>query len=297
MQSQKWVFTLNNYTDDELALVRLVGGDLARYDIRYLVFGREVGAGGTPHLQGFVVFNHKKRRNGVLDIIGRRCFVEPSRARGTEAADYCKKEGDYDEFGSYTPGVSKPTAIARYCAWLKTLDSFPSDRTIANEFPELWIRYQSRLVDLAAHICPLPPLVEGELRDWQVTLLEELEREADDRKVKFVVDETGGLGKSWFCRWLLQTRSDVQILGTGKVEDISYAIDITKKIYCMNVPRGGMEYLQYRVLEMMKDRVVFSSKYYSQTKILRNRCHVVVFCNEPPDYSKMTDDRYDVLTL
>ena len=24
---------------------------------------------------------------------------------------------------------------------------------------------------------------------------------------------------------------------------------------------------------------------------------VVVFCNEPPDYSKMTDDRYDVLTL
>nr|AUF34970.1 putative replication-associated protein [uncultured virus] len=92
---------------------------------------------------------------------------------------------------------------------------------------------------------------------------------------------------------LTQFPDKVQILSGGKRDDIAHAIDPSKQIFLFNVPRGGMEYLQYTILEQIKDRMVFSPKYNSQTKILRNRAHVVVFSNEMPDIEKMTHDRYD----
>jgi hypothetical protein len=69
-------------------------------------------------------------------------------------------------------------------------------------------------------------------------------------------------------------------------------VDESKRIFLFNIPRGQMEYLQYSVMEQLKDRMVFSPKYQSSTKLLRFVPHVVVFCNEAPDMEKMTADRY-----
>ena len=44
-RSNNWCFTLNNYTDESQQKVRDLG-----VGAEYLVFGRELGESGTPHL-------------------------------------------------------------------------------------------------------------------------------------------------------------------------------------------------------------------------------------------------------
>lgn len=115
----------------------------------------------------------------------------------------------------------------------------------------------------------------------------------DNRAIVFYVDEEGGHGKSWFQRVFISMYEDrVQLLSSGKRDDIAFAVDEHKDIFLFNIARGQMEYLNYSVLEMLKDRMVFSSKYNSQMKILTRVPHVIVFCNEEPDYNKMTNDRF-----
>ena len=63
-----WVFTLNNYTDEEVEILNGVLEDATK--CRYGVYGREVGESGTPHLQGFVQFVNRKRPNQVSGLLG-----------------------------------------------------------------------------------------------------------------------------------------------------------------------------------------------------------------------------------
>ena len=119
-----------------------------------------------------------------------------------------------------------------------------------------------------------------------------------DRAILFYVDSEGGKGKTWFQRYMLtKFPDDVQILSIGKRDDVAHALDPRKRIFLFNVPRGGMEFFNYTTVEQLKDRMVFSPKYDSRTKIWKTKVHVVVFCNEEPDLIKMTNDRYVIVNL
>ena len=99
-QSKDWCFTLNNFSDDDVA--RIIGLESCE-DICYLVCGREIGESGTPHyLQGFVQLRRKKTLAGVKALFGSSNIIDLEKRRGTpeEAAEYCKKQGDWFEFGT-----------------------------------------------------------------------------------------------------------------------------------------------------------------------------------------------------
>jgi len=298
-QGKHWCFTLNNYDDaDERSLVELY----ERGGIDYLVFGSELGESGTPHLQGFVTFTHRKRFTQVRNALGGRAHIE--RALGTpwEAASYCKKDGEFVEFGTPPPGRGARTDMDRFKLWVSEVFSQtsrrPSERDVANTFPHLYVRYRRNIMDLVTHLCGDPVMQSGDMKEWQAELQEILEKDADDRLIHFYVDEAGGTGKSWFTRWMLtQYPEKTQMLGVGKRDDLAHAIDTSKSIFLFNVPRGGMEHLQYTVLEQLKDRMIFSPKYCSMTKLMETNVHVVVFCNEEPDLSKMSFDRYRIVGL
>lgn len=288
----RWCVTLNNYTDEEVARwVRVLEDELV---VRYGVYGKEVGESGTPHLQGFVILQQPCRLAALKNLLGTRIHAEFAKGTSKQAATYCKKEGVYYEFGDFPGKQGKRSDIDLFVDWIKQSDHKPTEREIASEFPTIWTRYP-RLIQLVDHVWPSPCLVpEGfELNEWQQELDQQLREPPDDRSIVFVVDEAGGAGKSMFCRYqMTHYPSETQILKLGKRDDLSYAIDESKRVFLFDIPRLGMALFQYNVIEQIKDQIVFSTKYQTRSKVLNHPAHVIVFCNEMPDPHAMTGDRY-----
>lgn len=293
--AKHWCFTLNNFTEDEVGNLRNV---LQAGQATYLVFGREVAPGtGTPHLQGFVSFAQRKTLLSVKRILCDRVHLEIARGSPLQASDYCKKDGDFEEFGTCPRGQGKRTDWDDLRDFVVELGRRPTKRELAANFPHLYARSE-RIGEICEAFLPLPSLVEqgATLREWQQRLHDILVEDcSDDRIVRFIVDEVGNNGKSWLCRFLVSRLPErVQLVGVGKRDDMAYVVDPDKDIFLIDCPRSQSEFLQYSVLEMLKDRVVTSNKYGSKMKILTKVPHVVVFMNEEPNREKLSVDRYDV---
>lgn len=69
----------------------------------YLVIGDEVGDSGTPHLQGYVVFENQLRLNAIKAFSpaahGAHWEQKSKHSTNLQASQYCKKDGKYWTFG------------------------------------------------------------------------------------------------------------------------------------------------------------------------------------------------------
>ena len=88
MTARNFTFTQNNYGD-----TTLVDG----VECRYIIYGKEVGESGTPHLQGVICFNTPVRETAVRKKIP-GCHIEIAKSLSA-AIEYCKKDGDWTERG------------------------------------------------------------------------------------------------------------------------------------------------------------------------------------------------------
>jgi len=295
-KSRRYCFTINNPTDDDH---QTVADFLDSSRVTYGIVGRETGESGTPHLQGFCILAAPQRFAFLHTHLCARAHLEVARAKSNQASEYCKKEGDFDEYGTLPDNGGKRSDIDEFKQWITNQSTRPSEREIARSFPGLFLRYRSSLMALTEHLSPYPVFGIGDdLRGWQQQLDESLDEEPDDRSIIFCVDPDGNSGKSYYVRYRLSKYPDyTQALSIGKRDDLCCCIDETKRVFLFDIPRGGMEFLQYTVLEKLKDQVIFSGKYQSSTKLLPHPVHVVVFCNEPPDVTKMTGDRYKYIDI
>lgn len=99
--AKHWVFTLNHYCDDEFVHIGSLCDPAAPGPVRYLVMGREVGEGGTPHLQGYVELSTRKRLIWLKDNVSLRAHWEMRHGPRDAARDYCMKDGDWFETGEW----------------------------------------------------------------------------------------------------------------------------------------------------------------------------------------------------
>lgn len=109
--AKHYCLTLNNPTDDDVARWNASFTE-ASSDIKYVVYGREVGESGTPHLQGYVHFGSRHRLTHVKRVFGSRVHAEITRGKPKQASDYCKKDGKYMEFGELPTGQGKRSDLA-----------------------------------------------------------------------------------------------------------------------------------------------------------------------------------------
>ena len=125
--SKKWVFTLNNPTNEEKVLF----GSL---ECAHIVVGREVGENGTPHLQGYVNFRTAKRLTGLKKISARAHWEV---CADTEAAiNYCKKDGDFDEIDNRRQGQRNELAEVKEMAMEGKF------KDIQDKYPGIFWRYR-----------------------------------------------------------------------------------------------------------------------------------------------------------
>lgn len=293
MRGRRWCFTLNNYSQEDEQRLALLSSN-----VRYLVYGRETGQSGTPHLQGFVILNNPASLAATKTRIGESAHLELARGTSNQAADYCKKDGDVVEFGELSE-QGKRSDWDRYKDWVSELGKVPSKIEIVREFPSMWARYRRACVEYAEAITPPPKLTDSEPRfGWQTRVAGVMEAEPDSRTIHFVVDPSGNSGKTWMCCYALTKFPErCQILKIGKRDDMAHVIDIDKNLVLVDVPRGQMTFLQYSVLESLKDRLVFSPKYDSALKIMRTKVTVIVFSNEHPNMDVLTMDRYKIIEI
>lgn len=89
--SRNWCFTLNNYSEEEIQ-------SIPNWKCAYVIYGKEVGENGTPHLQGYCELN-KVCRLSAMKKLNERAHWESRKGTQKQARDYCMEDGDWVEFG------------------------------------------------------------------------------------------------------------------------------------------------------------------------------------------------------
>ena len=287
--AKHWCFTLNNYTsENEDSLLSAFNSSR----ISYLIYGKEVGSSGTPHLQGFVSATKRIRLQGLNKNVVQAHWTV---ARDIRASiEYCKKDGIVREFG-VPPMVSSKQGVRT------DLDEFKlavkggmvDHKELREKHSSVMARCPRFCLSYIRDHRELPDVVDHTPYDWQRQLLEELSEKVCPRTVFFVVDKTGNSGKSWFCSYCEKRFDNCQVMKCGKRDDMAFELSENPKIVMIDVSRSSAEFLNYQFIEDVKDGRVFSPKYESYTKRFDSP-HVVVMMNEEPNSSKLSADRFKI---
>ncbi|AXQ66326.1 MAG: putative viral replication protein [Cressdnaviricota sp.] len=283
-KSKNWCFTVNNYTADQEEVLKNI-------PCNYLIYGREVGASGTPHLQGYIQLKERKMLSGVRKLLA--CHWEPAKGTPEQNKAYCSKDGDFHEQGVRTQERQRTDLIA----FMDAVDNgLRNKRKLMEEHSAVVAKYP-RFVKEYLEVTEPPIEIEAHpLNAWQEDLNQMLNREPSKRIVNFVVDPIGNKGKTWFAQYYCSLHDNAQYLESGKRSDLTHALRTDIRVLFVNCCKSKLEFLDYSFLEAVKDQMVFSPKYESSMKRLPP-CHLVVMCNEMPNRLAMSDDRYNIIEI
>lgn len=272
--------------------------------IEFVLYGKELTSSDGPHLQTLIITTNRVRGKTLKNkLLNKKWWIEGMKGTIKQNVAYCSKDKDVTAHGTQ-PAEKEPgkrNDILNCRDWLK--EAYRSNYELWNsDFFSLMLRYPrlERARDTLARGNRLNLAIHSDeqLRSWQSSLAHYLDGRANDRSIRFIVDESGGSGKTTFAKYTYaKCPEKTQLLTGGSFKDIAYALDESKSIFIFNIPKKGMQYLSYNILEGLKDGIVFSSKYESTMKMWSTKNHVVVLCNEQPDFDQLTLDRYDIVTI
>jgi hypothetical protein len=135
-------FTLNNYTVKEI-------DEIKAWDFQYLIIGYEIGEESkTPHIQGYVEWKNAKRITTLKKLNG-RIHWEARKGSAEQAANYCKKEGNFLEFGKMK-AQGKRTDLEDAADAIKQKKFI--DREFVIEYTTTFIRYHRGFEKVADYL-------------------------------------------------------------------------------------------------------------------------------------------------
>lgn len=121
VKAKAWIFVLNNYDDEKMD--KLKGLFESHFD--YLCYGKEVGAEGTPHLQGVLHLKVRKELRTLKNLLGPEYHFEQKKGTWQRAVDYCKKgdqpKEEWEELGTAGPNYGLNADITE-------LGEFPAEK-------------------------------------------------------------------------------------------------------------------------------------------------------------------------
>lgn len=293
VRSNRVTFTINNYDAETYAQAWEDYVERRKESIEFLVVGEEVGASGTPHLQGMVHLKEEAKACGInfwrAELPG-GLGAHFANARGTDAQnlEYCTKDGPYLVVGTPTEAIDKWNLIFEKA-------KYSLEEALAID-AEISIKHYNQLRAIYEdHNKPKMDATLPELRPWQQQVITKLENQGK-RQILFVVDEEGGKGKSMLAKHLMTTKGVWACQG-GKVGDLMYAYDPTCEVAIFDMARcNDPAYYPWNFMENIKSGWFCATKYKGGMKMFKEP-KVVVFMNEDPPRNKLSADRYDVFII
>lgn len=288
---KNWCFTVNNWTEEDIKILNDV-------ECGYIIYGKEEGDDKqTPHLQGYIQFSTKKRIT-ALKKIHKTAHWEKAKADGKTNVEYCSKDGKTTERGVLTQQGKRKCDMVN-CVKM-TLNNIPTE-DILDKHGAGYILNKRKIDDIANKIEMENniKILKKEadyikLKEWQEEAIDILLAQKD-REVLFIVDEKGGQGKSFLTDYLI-ARYNAIAFDNGKSADIKYGYN-GQALVIFDLCRCELEFINYGVIENIKNGRFFSTKYECKQKVYPVKPKVVVMMNEMPDKSKLSEDRFIVYLL
>lgn len=303
-------FTWFNYTDADVEYLQNIPAEKADY----VCWGFEVTEDGKAHLQGYIEFavpisgaatvlrlTRSKAKNPGLTVLK---LVKDNR---DVQINYCRKEESTDEqavakWGAkFFEKTNKERKQGERTDWHKIHDMINDDKKfidVAESFPEHAIKYHGgidRLIRAVEEKHQMEAFVskydDAELRPWQAKICNELRGVADDRKIIWVYDTVGNIGKSWFAKYLVAKHGAARFPNC-RTQDLAMAYK-GEPIVAFDFSRTVEGRINYSVIESLKDGEIFSSKYESRVKRFGTP-HIICFANWAPCIQSMSADRWSI---
>lgn len=153
-----WCFTINNYTNNDIEYLNTC---LA---YQYIIYGKEVGENGTPHLQGYIHFKSAKKFTTTKKLL-QRAHIEPRKGSIDQAIEYCKKENDFYEKGTKPISQAEKGEKGK-AVWSQVLLHARQGNLqwIEDNYPKIFIWFSNKLQGLRI---PKITIQQGELlHEW-----------------------------------------------------------------------------------------------------------------------------------
>jgi len=142
---RRFVFTLNNYTDDEVNWLKNTFPESPQKPT-WMIFGKETGEEGTPHLQGAVCLGRQVSFSTVKTWPGfRRAHIDSMRGSVDDSVRYCSKQ-DLNPFEVGTrPSPGKRSDLDAVALAIQEGSSMSK---IAEDYAVAFIKYHRGLTAL-----------------------------------------------------------------------------------------------------------------------------------------------------
>lgn len=126
-QAKHWAgCTIPNYTEEDIKSFEKI-----KPLVDYFVYGKEVGAGGLPHLQFMICFKTQRRLTAVKKLFPTQGHWEMKAPKSTmlRASNYCKKgdqsKEEWNEWHEQGPNFGKQADFVEF-------GTLPLDQTVAS---------------------------------------------------------------------------------------------------------------------------------------------------------------------
>lgn len=288
MRSRAWCFTLNNYTDLELAA-------FLGTTCRYIIVGFEIAPDtSTPHLQGYIYFKNAKSLTSLKNICSRSHW-ESAHGTPQENRTYCSKSGNFKEVGE----LPKKGARTDLVSAAQDMSAGISTSSLISTYGDIFlnsykkVQHISKILTHEKNTKSLRIQFPADsLRSWQQRALKKLLKQ-NDRRVLWIHDN-GNTGKTYLAKVLVLHHNAIYF-NNSKSSDISFAYD-NQPIVIFDFARCTEEYINYGTIETLKNGILFSSKYESSQKLFHSP-KIIIFSNFVPDKAKLSADRWNCYTI